>query len=116
MIMEPRKRHQQRDMIERLVEEIKEMSLNNFESTMDNISDNELGSLEQELEELVGIAELNVAGSTETAVKKLEDSIEKVEEVKEIETPTAVIDVALEITETEASESPTVKEDPVEEV
>lgn len=67
------------------VNDIKEMSLNNFESTMDDISDAELESLEQELEDLVAIAELVVekSNSCETAVKALEDSIEKASEVQE---------------------------------
>lgn len=64
--------------------DMKEMSLNNFESTMDDISDAELESLEQELEDLVAIVELsNEKSSSETAVKVLEDSIEKASEVKE---------------------------------
>jgi MAD, mothers against decapentaplegic interacting protein len=107
-------------MMERPVEEIKEMSLNNFESTMDDISDNELESLEQELEDLVAIAELSVGVSTEAAVKTLEDSIEKVEEVKEVETPTAVIDVVAELekpveVEVAALELPTANENQIEE-
>lgn len=65
------------------VNEVKEMSLNNFESTMDDISDAELESLEHELDELVAIVEQG-AESNDSAIKDLEDSMEKTEEVKEM--------------------------------
>lgn len=73
------------------VNDIKEMSHNNFESTMDDISDAELESLEHELEDLVAITELVVEKSqNDIAVKALEDSIE-VTAIKEEES-TAVIE------------------------
>ena len=86
-------------MLERPIEDFKEMSLNNFESTMDDISDNELESLEQELEDLVGLAELNAIEISGAAVKNVVESVDKEEKVKkndeieEVETPTAVIEV-----------------------
>lgn len=90
--------------------DMKEMSLNNFESTMDDISDNELESLEQELEDLVAIAELVVEKSNgETAVKALEDSIENASEVKE-ETA-AVIKISEPDHSPPAEPSETVKEE-----
>lgn len=66
--------------------DIKEMSLNNFESTMDDISDAELESLEQELEDLVAIVEQSVDKSTsEIVVKTLEESLNKTPEAKDEE-------------------------------
>lgn len=62
--------------------DVKEMSLNNFESTMDDISDAELESLEQELEDLVAIAEQSVENITsEIAVESLMDSLEKTSDI-----------------------------------
>lgn len=61
-----------------------EVSQYNFESTMDDISDAELESLEQELEEIVAAAEQNF--SNENSLKELEKIVEenaKNEEVKE---------------------------------
>jgi hypothetical protein len=64
--------------------DVKDMSLNNFESTMDDISDNELESLEQELDCLVAMAEQNVENTNcEIAVKALEESVEKTLEIKD---------------------------------
>lgn len=63
--------------------DIKEMSLNNFESTMDDISDNELESLEQELEDLVALTDQNADKASDSALKALEDSLEKTAEAKE---------------------------------
>lgn len=91
-------------MLEKPMEDVKEMSLNNFESTMDDISDNELESLEQELEDLVAIVELCAAE------KELE-----VEEVKEIDSPTAVIEVVPEPVEVAVAMEPPTEEATVEE-
>lgn len=60
--------------------DIKEMSCNNFESTMDDISDAELESLEQELEDLVSTAEKS---SCESAVRALEAIMDRPEEIKD---------------------------------
>lgn len=72
---------------------VMEMSLNNFESTMDDISDAELESLEQELEDLVAVveqcAERPMPG-TEIAVRVSEDLTENKTEV--IEAPAVVIE------------------------
>lgn len=69
---------------------LKEMSLNNFESTMDDISDAELESLEQELEDLVASVELNIekASPTDIVLKTpTEDSNEiKTEVIEELVT------------------------------
>lgn len=66
------------------INDVKEMSLNNFESTMDDISDAELESLEHELEDLVATVEQSVDKiQSEMAVKILEDSIETTAEVKD---------------------------------
>lgn len=75
---------------ERIVEEaidIKEMS-HNFESTMDDISDAELESLEQELDDLIASAAAEgtlekIASSDTTSVSKIEESIEKTLEIEE---------------------------------
>lgn len=83
-------------MLERPIEDFKEMSLNNFESTMDDISDNELESLEQELEDLVGLAEANAIEISGVAVKNVVESVDKVkkiDEIEKVETPTVVIEV-----------------------
>ena len=73
--------------------DVKEMSHNNFESTMDDISDAELESLEQELEDLVAVAEFNVEkASDDVAVKALEESIKE----PEVDEETAVIETTNE--------------------
>lgn len=57
--------------------DIKEIS-HNFESTMDDISDAELESLEQELDDLIAAAAVAVnSDEDEIAVKSLEESVEK---------------------------------------
>lgn len=60
--------------------DVKEMSCNNFESTMDDISDAELESLEQELDDLVATAEKS---SCESAVRALEAIMDRPEEINE---------------------------------
>jgi hypothetical protein len=118
-------------MLERPIEDFKEMSLNNFESTMDDISDNELESLEQELEELedlVGVefegsSELKTGENNDEAVETFEESVKKKFEsmvfgaipiTNEVETPTAVIEVIPEPVEAvlAASEAPQVEFEP----
>lgn len=94
--------------------DVKEMSLNNFESTMDDISDAELESLEHELEDLVAIAEQSVEkANCESAVKSLEDSLEKTAQVVE-EAPPAVVLVAGEMEATREPPAVEPLEDPSE--
>lgn len=78
---------------------VMEMSLNNFESTMDDISDAELESLEQELEDLVAVVEQSSERplanekpmpGTEVAVRVSEDLTENKTEV--VEVPAQVIE------------------------
>lgn len=86
---EPQMEEQNNDVIEEdkpedlpkaVIEEkfdIKEIS-HNFESTMDDISDAELESLEQELDDLISAAANAVnSDEDEVAVKSLEESVEK---------------------------------------
>lgn len=77
---------------------LKEISHNNFESTMDDISDNELESLEQELDDLVALTELNVEKSnSDVAVKALEDSLkDSLKEPQVDDEATAVIETTNE--------------------
>lgn len=92
--------------------DVKEMSLNNFESTMDDISDAELESLEHELEDLVAIAEQSVEKiQSEVLVSVLEDSMEKTEEVKA--EPSAMIET-VEPETGEPEENLKVPEEPTE--
>lgn len=76
--------------------DIKEMSLNNFESTMDDISDAELESLEQELEDLVAIVEQDKL-SSDTAVKGLEEIVEKSVAVGQTEMAETVTEIKEEL-------------------
>jgi MAD (mothers against decapentaplegic) interacting protein len=78
--------------------DFKEMS-HNFESTMDDISDAELESLEQELDDLIAAAAIAVNSDDDEAVKSLEEkTVGDVEEsLKEKETP-KVIEECLEKT------------------
>jgi MAD (mothers against decapentaplegic) interacting protein len=74
---------QEKVMIEEPIDNVKEMS--HFESTMDDISDAELESLEQELDDLVAAAVIE--GSLEkipeeSVLKSLEESIEKTVEIE----------------------------------
>lgn len=89
-------------VIEEKFDNIKEIS-HNFESTMDDISDAELESLEQELDDLIAAA-ANAVNSDEDdiAVKSLEESVEKTvgdaeESLKKNEKVTKVIDEPDEI-------------------
>ncbi|XP_070502635.1 zinc finger FYVE domain-containing protein 9 isoform X2 [Chironomus tepperi] len=83
---------------EKIVEEpidIKEMS-HNFESTMDDISDAELESLEQELDDLLAASLID--GSLEKiqeeeVVVKLAESVEKTLEIQEKKSPDVVEEV-----------------------
>lgn len=66
--------------------DIKEISLNNFESTMDDISDAELESLEQELEDLVAVADQSIdKTSTDIVAKVIEEFAEKANERPKVE-------------------------------
>ena len=96
--------------------DLKEMSLNNFESTMDDISDAELESLEQELEDLVATVEQSVekVPSTEDAVKRLEDSIGNTTEVVQKENEEVVEEVSAVIKVSEAKSTPPTIEPVVE--
>lgn len=70
---------QEEKLVEEPIDNIREIS-HNFESTMDDISDAELESLEQELDDLVAAtaAEDGLERITEeSAIKSLEESIEK---------------------------------------
>ncbi|CRK88118.1 CLUMA_CG001903, isoform A [Clunio marinus] len=88
--------------------DFKEMSINNFESTMDDISDAELESLEQELEDIVAVAEQNVEKvNNEKVVKELEESIEKTVEIEAFE----VKSQASEVQVPKVVETPTKVED-----
>ncbi|KAG5671509.1 hypothetical protein PVAND_001703 [Polypedilum vanderplanki] len=70
----------QEKMIEEPIDNIREMS-HNYESTMDDISDAELESLEQELDDLVAAAAAEEANLDriieENEIKDIEESIEK---------------------------------------
>lgn len=69
---------------EKVVDEhvyIKEMS-HNFESTMDDISDAELESLEQELEDLVAATDNHENVYVDSLIKTLQESIDKTVEVE----------------------------------
>lgn len=84
IVREPAGQEQER-VVEDPIDNMKEMS-HNFESTMDDISDAELESLEQELDDLVAAAiiENNLEKvSEESVVKSLEESIEKTIEIEE---------------------------------
>ncbi|CAG9807295.1 unnamed protein product [Chironomus riparius] len=100
---------------EKVVEEpidIKEMS-HNFESTMDDISDAELESLEQELDDLLAASLID--GSLEKiqeeeVVVKLAETVEKTLEIveknspeitEEVDKPTEIIEIQEEIKEVE---------------
>lgn len=110
---------------EKIIEErfdIKEIS-HNFESTMDDISDAELESLEQELDDLIAAAAENSERiSDENELKSIEESIEKTVEVsslnlseKKIEAPLECLEAVKEVPMEIGSETQKVPEEIVEE-